>query len=168
MVVSLLVSESNYKFSDFFFEITEKSLLTRNVYIQIAVLSGSFLLIFFLPIILQNCFFRKTDLTMNHAARVSILSPLIVIFVCFCILSWNVRLKRDDYWEIFDAQTLGQFKFIASSYLNLMTRYTSLLLKSLYAIFPPTLYIDSCLILCLIMIFSGLSLINKIFLEHFL
>ena len=168
-VVSLLVFRIRIiNFLDFiFFEITEKSLLTRNVYIQIAVLSGSFLLIFFLPIILQNCFFRKTDLTMNHAARVSILSPLIVIFVCFCILSWNVRLKRDDYWEIFDAQTLGQFKFIASSYLNLMTRYTSLLLKSLYVIFPPTLYIDSCLILCLIMIFSGLSLINKIFLEHF-
>ena len=168
-VVSLLFFRVRIiNFLDFiFFEITGKSLLTRNLFIQIAVLSGSFLLIFFLPIFLQKLFFRRIDLTKNSAARVSILIPLIVIFVCFSILAWNVRLKRDDYWEIFDAQTFGQFMFIGSSYLNLMTRYTSLFLKSFYALFPPVLYIDSCLILCFVMIFYGLSLINKLFLENF-
>ncbi|MHC1773146.1 MAG: DUF6056 family protein [Flexilinea sp.] len=150
-----------------FVVLTGKSLINRSLTVQIVFLLSIILLSFCLLVFIQNKFFRKIDSEKSIIARITIYLPLVITFVLFCILAWNVRLRRDDYWEIHDSQILGPFGFIRENCLNVNCRYASLFFKSLYKYFSPVVYINISLIVIFLLLFIGLCLINKLFLENF-
>lgn len=150
-----------------FKNLTDRSLINRSQPTQLTVLFLiSFLFLGFIFLV-QNNFLCKIDIEKSLLSKITIFIPLIVIFVLFIILAWNMRLRRDDYWEIFESKTLGQIKYILTTFQTSTFRYASLFFKSFYSYLSPNFYINISLIFIFILQFFGLYLINKLFLDNF-
>ena len=99
-----------------------------------------FLIIVVLPILLNR---ESPALTAIAAFAV-----LVLIFLILFDISSKTVLRRDDYWEIYEARQRGfpgyfQFIFMTNS-----GRYSAFLIKMLYAVFPPLLWIRITIFLC--------------------
>lgn len=99
-----------------------------------------FLIIAVLPILLNRKFPALT--------AIATVAALVLIFLILFDISSKTVLRRDDYWEIYEARQRGfpgyfQFIFMTNS-----GRYSAFLIKMLYAVFPPLLWIRITIFLC--------------------
>ena len=93
------------KTDELFLSLFGKNLTGRNVFVQIAVFGGLFLLCVLLPILLERLIRRNSKYT--HLADGVILLILAVPAVQLMVICANQVLRRDDYWEIADARKYG-------------------------------------------------------------
>ncbi len=86
---------------------------------------------------------------------------LAVIFLLIGIICGLQTLRRDDYWEIHDANKYGFPGFIYYEYININGRYFSLFLKNLYRFLPSVLYINCMLFATFAFLCAGSSFLVK-------
>ncbi len=108
-------------------------------YILIILLAG--IIIFFL---LRAISGRK------KLTKAVIIFSLAVILLLLADICFQQVIRRDDYWEIFDSQHYGFPRFLVHEFTVINGRYFNLLLKSMYAFFPPETYIHFALLIDLI------------------
>ena len=70
-----------------------------------------------------------------------------ILLILFDISAKTV-LRRDDYWEIYEARHRGFFDYLLFIFLTNSGRYSAFLIKSLYAVLPPLLWIRITIFLC--------------------
>ncbi len=90
-----------------------------------------------------------------------------VIFLCLAvlllltaILCFEQIIRRDDYWEIHDAQMYGFPDFLIYECTTYNGRYLSWFLRSLYNFFDPQTYIRISLLINLLLLAIGCTLLT--------
>ena len=96
---------------------------------------------------------------MNSAV---ILFCLLICLTAVGIICADQTLRRDDYWEIRDANLYGFPGFISYEYLTFNGRYFSLFVKSLYTIFDPLVYINLLLFVNIVLLCAAFFYLMKI------
>ena len=98
-------------------------------------------------------------------SKTGIILCIVLILVLFSVLCFEQVLRRDDYWEIHDSQTLGFPGFLVREFKSVNGRYFSLFLKSAYALFDPEKYIHFMLAAVLLSLYAACVYFSKIVLE---
>lgn len=80
--------------------------------------------------------------------RAAVLAAAGVILLILFDISAKTVLRRDDYWEIYEARHRGFFDYLLFIFLTNSGRYSAFLIKSLYAVLPPLLWIRITIFLC--------------------
>ena len=91
--------------------------------------------------------------------RAVIIISLAVMLLLTAILCFEQIIRRDDYWEIFDAQKYGFPGFLFYEYTEINGRYFSLFLKSFFNFFDPQTYIRVSLLINFILLGWGCTLL---------
>lgn len=78
---------------------------------------------------------------------VTVASVVLIFLILFDIASKTV-LRRDDYWEIYEAQHRGFPGYFEFIFMTNSGRYSAFLIKMLYAVFPPLAWIRFTIFLC--------------------
>lgn len=99
---------------------------------------------------------------------------LLKIIVCIClagilvllsILCFEQVLRKDDNWEIHDAQHYGFPGFLLLEFKAVCGRYFSLLLRSMYAFFDPEQYIHVMLTVNIVCLFAACYYLARVLLS---
>lgn len=92
--------------------------------------------------------------------RAVIIVCLAVLVLLTAILCFEQIIRRDDYWEIHDAQMYGFPDFLIYECTNFNGRFLSWSLKSLYKFIDPQTFIRISLFLNLLLLASGCTLLT--------
>ena len=101
----------------------------------------------------------------SKVSKTGIILCIALILILFSILCFEQVLRRDDYWEIHDSQTLGFPGFLVREFKSVNGRYFSLFLKSAYALFDPEEYIHFMLMAVIFLLYAACVYFSEIVLE---
>ena len=135
-----------------FATLTGKSLLGRNLPVRLIVFGGAAVLALALIVGLVR-------LIRRHKTLGAVLVWLVIIggFVLLARLCAVQGLRRDDLWEVREAQKYGFFGVQKYDFLTYNGRYFGWFLKAFYAVLDPVPYIDIMLLVGFLLTFGGLS-----------
>ncbi len=144
-----------------FAALTGKSLLGRNLPVRLIVFGGAAVLALALIAGLVR-------LIRRHKRLGAVLVWLVIAggFVMLARLCAVQGLRRDDLWEVREAQKYGFFGVQKYDFFTYNGRYFGWFLKAFYAVLDPVPYIDILLFAGFLLTFSGLTdflhtLLNK-------
>ena len=100
--------------------------------------------VFLISVIFPAALKREVP-ALNQAA---VLATAGVILLILFDISAKTVLRRDDYWEIYEARHRGFFDYLLFIFRTNSGRYSAFLIKSVYAVLPPLLWIRITIFLC--------------------
>ena len=135
-----------------FFSVTGKNLLGRNLPIRIVVFGGA-------GILAVAAIVGLIKLMLKNQKIGAVVVWIVILggFVMLARMCAVMVLRRDDLWEVREAQRYGFWGVQKYDFLTYNGRYFSWFLKAFYNIFDPVPYIDIMLLVCLILTFGGLT-----------
>lgn len=133
-----------------------RSQMVQYVIFAVIILTAAYIFYFFLQKL------SKSDKKLRESI---VIITFVGILILLSILCFGQTLRRDDYWEIHDAQKYGFPGFLTYEFTKINGRYFAYFLRSMYVFFDPERYIHVALTVNILILFAASVYLSHIMLS---